>query len=175
MMFFIVKVDEFQLADEKAYGLFRMRTAKLNGEKALYENAYLVAGYTTDSKEIFERVRILDNVMVDPENNTEYFFEADSLKKGVEKFQKIMETGIENCRCKEFQRVMLKHDELTGMLVWLDDSKKGRNAMGYYVAPGYFVTSKDEDRGGMITERLIKFNLKPEDYKYAGKIYKIEI
>mgnify|MGYP000282166350 CR=1 FL=1 len=169
MIFFIVKVNEFQLADEKAYGLFRMRTAKFNGEKALYENAYLVAGYTTDSKEIFERVRILDNVLVDPKNNTEYFFEADSLKEGVEKFQKIMKTGIENCRYKEFQRVMLTHDELTGMLVWLDDSEKGCNAMGYYV------TFQDEDKGGLITERLIKFNLKPEDYKYAGKIYKIEV
>lgn len=48
--------------------------------------------------------------------------------------------------------------------------------MGYYVTSGYYVTFQDEDRGGMIiTERLIKFNLKPEDYKYAGKIYKIEI
>ena len=78
-------------------------------------------------------------------------------------------------KMEEIKRVMLMHDELTGMLVWLDDSKKGCNAMGYYVTPGYFVTSKGEDKGGMITERLVKLNLKPEDYKYAGKIYKIEI
>lgn len=53
--------------------------------------------------------------------------------------------------------------------------EEGCNTMGYYVTSGYYVTFHDEDRGGMITERLIKFNLKPEDYKYAGKIYKIEI
>ena len=154
MKYYIVKAAPCEINEKSTYGLFGNRSAMEVDGHYYYENATLYAVY--DGNNIAESLRILDRVhIIAPEE--EYFFEANSDREAITKFNEIMKNGFNAYEKKVFRKVeVICKENIDGKNFYgrcgidVYNPKNGLNTQIHYIKP-FSQKVGDGVRQGMCT------------------------